>query len=408
MKGLKINQKVKNAIMIGSMCSISYLAVYIARNTLGAVSPQMIEEGAFTTENIGTLSSVYFITYAFGQLINGAIGDKIKAKYMISMGLIFAGICNVLFSQLHATKMLAFVVYALTGFFLSMIYGPMTKTVAENTDPIHATRCSLGYTFASFFGSPLAGVLAVIMAWQSVFVTSSATLIIMGLICFLVFSMYERKGIIQYNKYKPPEGKSGKFKVLIKRQIIKFAFVSIITGVVRTTVVFWMPTYLSQHLKFPADTSALIFTVATVIISATAFIAVFMYERLGRNLDLTMLVSFTSAAICFAVVYFVNNPAVNIVFLVLAILSSNCAASMLFSRYCPSLWDTGMVSTATGFLDFMSYMAASISSVVFANAVAYIKWDGLIIVWFALMVGGIITALPLNKILNFRHPKNIE
>lgn len=84
--------------MLGSVCSLSYWAVYVARNILGAVSPQMIEQGVFTTENIGTLSSTYFITYAVGQLINGAIGDKIKAKYMISFGLILAGLSTLLFT----------------------------------------------------------------------------------------------------------------------------------------------------------------------------------------------------------------------------------------------------------------------------------------------------------------------
>ena len=93
-----LSQKAKHAIMIGSMCSLSYLAVYLARNILGAVSPQMTDAGVFTTVQIGTLSSTYFITYAVGQLINGAIGDKIKAKYMICLGLALAGVCNLIFS----------------------------------------------------------------------------------------------------------------------------------------------------------------------------------------------------------------------------------------------------------------------------------------------------------------------
>ena len=49
---------IRNAIMIGGLCSISYLAVYFARNILGAVTPQMLEQGVFTTEFIGTISSV--------------------------------------------------------------------------------------------------------------------------------------------------------------------------------------------------------------------------------------------------------------------------------------------------------------------------------------------------------------
>ena len=84
--------------------------------------------------------------------------------------------------------------------------------------------------------------------------------------------------------------------------------------------------------------------------------------------------------------------------MILAIISANCAASMLWSVYCPRLKDTGMVSSATGFLDFMSYMAAAISSSIFANAVSTIGWKGLILVWFALMTAGIIIALPYRKI----------
>ena len=52
-----------------------------------------------------------------------------------------------------------------------------------------------------------------------------------------------------------------------------------------------------------------------------------------------------------------------------------------------------MVSSATGFLDFMSYVAASISSTVFANAVSVIGWGNLILVWFGLKFLGIIVVL---------------
>lgn len=384
--------------MIGVMCSLSYLAVYFVRNTLSAVAPQMTETGVFTTEQIGTLSSVYFITYAVGQLVNGAIGDKIRAKYMISLGLIMAGISNVIFTVFSASLTTAYITYGLCGFFLSMVYGPMTKVVSENTEPIYATRCTLGYTFASFVGTPLAGLLAVVLAWQGVFHAGSFALLLMGAVCFAVFCYFEKAGIVRYGQYKKPrQSGAGGIRVLIKHQIIKFTLISILTGVVRTTVVFWLPTYLSQYLGFSSDTAAMIFTVATFIISMTAFIAVFIYERLGRNMDLTILIAFTASAIGFLAVYLVKLPALNIVFLVLAIMSANCASSMLWSRYCPGLRDTGMVSSATGFLDFMSYTAASVSSTIFANAVSVIGWGNLILVWLGLMAIGIIVALPRRK-----------
>ena len=39
-------------------------------------------------------------------------------------------------------------------------------------------------------------------------------------------------------------------------------------------------------------------------------------------------------------------------------------------------------------------MAAAASSTIFANAVASIGWSKLILVWFGLMVAGVIVALP--------------
>ena len=127
-----------------------------------------------------------------------------------------------------------------------MIYGPMTKVVAENTEPKYATRCSLGYTFASFFGSPIAGIAATLMVWNRVFTVSSISLFVMGLISLICFNCLEKSGIVKYHQFdREKTDKSNGIKLLIKHRIIKFTFISIITGVVRTTIVFWLPTYLS-------------------------------------------------------------------------------------------------------------------------------------------------------------------
>ena len=391
---LKINEKARVAIYIGTLCSVSYLAVYFARHILGAVTPQMTEVGGFTESYIGKLESAYLLCYAFGQLINGAIGDKIKAKYMISAGLFLSGITSFIFTCVSDIPLAATVVYGLTGFFLSMIYGPMTKVVAENTEPLYATRCSLGYTFASFFGTPLAGVAATYLIWSNVFRISGLILTVMAILCFLFFIYFERIGIVKYGQYKAEKSKKGSLKVLIKHQIIKFSLIAILTGIVRTTVMFWFPTYISQYLDIPHEKATMIFTVASFVISSTAFIAIFIYERLKGNMDLTVLIMFSASTIFFTAVYFIKIPTINIVLMVLAIMSASAAATMLYSRYCPSLRDTGMVSGVTGFLDFLSYTAASATSTFFASAISKIGWKNLIIIWASLMFVGVIVSLP--------------
>lgn len=400
-----ISKAAKKAILIGSMCSLSYLAVYVAKNVLGPAVPGMVENGRFTEEMTTNMASIYFIVYACGQLINGFIGNRVSAKYMISIGLFMAGVCHGIFSLANGDPTVSYLSYAVSGYFLSMIYGPMTRVVAENTEPIYATRCSLGYTFSSFFGTPLAGIIVALFIWRVAFAVSSGFLMLMGVVCFCVFTLFEKKGLVTYGKYrvKSRRGLEG-VRVLIRHKIIKFTFISILTGVVRTTVVFWFTTYAHDYLGFSQKNSALIYSVATFIFSFTTFLAIFLYERLDRNMEKTILVAFCSAAVCFFSVYAVKAPGVNIVLLILAIICSNCASSMMWSRYCPGLRDTGMVSGATGYLDFISYMAASASNKLFGNAVEGIGWENLILVWLGLMVAGVLVSLPYEYI--FKGKKN--
>jgi len=395
------NKQVKNAIIMGTLCSLSYLGVYIARNILGAVTPQMIGDNALTMEYIGEVSSLYFIFYAVGQLINGIVGDKIKARYMISLGLLLAGVCNLVFPDVIDQAFMAKTVYSMSGFFLSMIYAPMTKMVAENTNTLYAMRCSVGYNFASLLGSPVAGIMSTFLAWEQVFKASGMIVLVMGIICMVAFGYMEKVGIIQYNQFVRPkkEKQKNSIIILLKREIVKYTFISIVTGVIRTTVIFWLPTYLTQYLEFTDRQSASIFSAVTLVTSTSTFIAVLFYEKvMKRKLDLTILVSFVLATVGFLGVYFVSKPIFNIILLIMGIIGSGMAASMLFSWYCPSLRDTGLVSSATGFIDFVSYMSAAIASTLFANAVDVIGWKNLILTWIGLMVMGIIVSLPYKKL----------
>ncbi|MBQ8392311.1 MAG: MFS transporter [Clostridia bacterium] len=397
---MKINQKAREALFIGLLCSISYLAVYIARNVLSTVTPGIVGSGELTKEYIGNISSLFFIFYAIGQLLNGFLGDRIKARYMMSAGLLLAGAINLVFPYIIHTPPVAKLAFGLTGFFLSMIYAPMTKVVAENTHPEYTTKCSLGYSLASYLGSPVAGALASFMVWESVFTVGSIALFVMAIACFVGFLYYERKGVIVHNRYKnlkrvyekPPffEG----VVALLRRRILLFAIISVLTGVVRTAVVFWLPTYFSEYLGFDPQMSAGVFTVATLLISLTVFLTVIIYKLFRSNMNLTLFATFTLSALFFMGVFLVKQPVINVMFIVLAVMCANSAATVLWSMYCPSLKDTGAVSAATGFLVFMGYIASSLSSTLFATAVEDIGWGNLILVWMGLMIFGAVCIFP--------------
>ena len=115
---------------------------------------------------------------------------------------------------------------------------------------------------------------------------------------------------------------------------------------------------------------------------------------------LTSLIAFSASAFSFLMVYILKQPVLNILFIVVRIMDTNSAATMLRSRYCPSLRDMSMVSGATGFIDFISYMSAEASSTIFANAVNSIGWSKLILLWMILMCIGIVISLPCGILRN--------
>ena len=167
----------------------------------------------------------------------------------------------------------------------------------------------------------------------------------------------------------------------------------------RTSVLFWLPTYFNERLTYSETEAATVFTIASLFISCGAFIVVFIYEKLGHDLDKTVLLMFSLAAIFFGLTFFIPDPLVNVVLIVLSIMSSNGAATMLWSRYCPSLRDTGIVSGVTGFLDFLSYMAAAAANVLFPLLIeekAW-SWESVVLIWLGLMVVGVLISLPYNK-----------
>jgi len=104
------------------------------------------------------------------------------------------------------------------------------------------------------------------------------------------------------------------------------------------------------------------------------------------------------------------KPAIpNIVLFTIAIMASNAAATMLWSRYCPSLRDTGMVSGATGFLDFLSYMAAAGANLVIpqiCHADGSTDWGAITLLCIALMIAGILVMLPYERLFRKKTENN--
>ena len=64
----------------------SYLFFYTGRQTMGFAIPGIEAEFGFQKDTIGWLITALLWSYAFGQAINGNLGDKYGGRILVSAG----------------------------------------------------------------------------------------------------------------------------------------------------------------------------------------------------------------------------------------------------------------------------------------------------------------------------------
>lgn len=375
------------AFKIGALCITSYLASYVMRNILSVSTPQMLEGGGFTKSRLGLISSVYFFVYALGQLVNGAIGDRVRARSMVGTGLVLSALAAFIFPySSHAAAQTA--CFALNGFGLSMLRGPLMRVISENTLPKYARNCCVGFSVASFLGPLAAGVLAAALSWRAVFMTVSAVTFAMGAASFLILTYFENHGIIIKRTAHEERQRIGLTAIFSLKGFLLYMFVGALTEIVGSSVSFWIPSYISEYLRFSPSESSMIYSVISVLKAFSPFLCMFIFTKLGENEMLLMKIMFFVSAAAFAAMNFSANMWFCLAVLLVALTAAGCASTVLWSIYIPSLRDSGCVSSANGFLDFSGYIAASAANMFFADTAQTMGWKTLVVIWAALMFAG--------------------
>ncbi len=280
---MQITKELKKAIIIGFVCISSYLASYYMRNILSVCTPEMLKTGLFTKELVGSFSSVYFFAYAIGQLINGIIGDRIRAKNMVMAGLNLCGVASVIFPFCNVIEV-RLVLFFLMGFALSMLRGPLIKTISENTRPDYAKVCCVFFSFASFAGPLIASLFAMVFNWKYTFVVSGISCVCIALVAYAVLSNLEKRKVINPMDIKQSSRKPKSVLSVFKLDnYIFYLFVSAIVEISAISINFWLPTYFCEHLGFQKDVANGIFSLITFICSFIPFIALIVLKIFKDN-----------------------------------------------------------------------------------------------------------------------------
>lgn len=382
-----MEKKIQSAWRIGSLCIATYLASYVTRNILSVSTPEMIKEAFFTKEYTGLLSSVCFIFYAVGQLINGFIGDMVHPKYMIIMGLGVSSISTFAI-PLFDNRIIHFTAFALIGFGLSMLRGPLMKVISENTAAMHARMICTLFSMAGFAGPLIASLLSIFFEWRAVFTVTGIISVFITVASVTVISLLEKRGEIKFTPKKEKGVLNSILSVFKLEDFFFYMFISAIGEIAGSSITFWIPTYTTEHLGFSGDAASTIYSVVSLTTLFTPFITLVIYEKLIRNGVKLALVMYVLSAVFFIAVRFTAAPLVNVIMLIIAKMAAAAASSIVWSAYIPGLARSGKVSSANGVIDAAGYAMASLANVIFSGSVSRLGWSGIVNMWYIIMLIG--------------------
>lgn len=105
---------------------IGYAFYYFTRKSFTFAMPGLIEDLGLDKIQLGILGSVFSITYGVSKFASGVLGDRVNPRYMMSIGLILTGICNILFGLSSSIFFFA-LFWGLNGWFQGFGWPPCAR-----------------------------------------------------------------------------------------------------------------------------------------------------------------------------------------------------------------------------------------------------------------------------------------
>ena len=395
----------KKSMIIGSLCFLAYMGCHIGKNILGALMPQILDAMPDAAATLGSMTSVFLLTYGFGQLINGVIGTFLPAKWMVFIGLAASGGIIMLFPVLGISR-LGSVLWGVCGFSSSMMWGPIAAMVGENTKEKAAKTILTALTAASLLGALVTYLLAFLASrqesWKPFFALAGVLMLMIALVWLPVCTRMEKKGMLvsARQKRESTPGIRGEERKKLLRVFGSIGFLSMVlatmlNGVIRNATSIWVPTFLSRSLGLSLSAVSLISSLLPLVCISGTFLSLYILRFFRNNEKAECLALFLTSAICFALVLLFQHTCVPIalVALFVAMAGMHGACNMIFSVYVLNFRPYGIISGMSGFLDFASYMSASAASMLFTSLSAKDNWYGVVLCWALCCAAGVVFSL---------------
>ena len=399
--------RMKNLKRLAMLCCVVYFVSYITRINYAAVLAEIIADLGITKQLASIAVTGSFVTYGFGQIISGIIGDKFSPHKVILFGLIGTSAINLSMTFLPNIHFMNGL-WCLNGFFQALMWPPLVRLVSEyfkGNDYIRVvariTQSSYAATIVVYAVTPL---IITVSHWKTVFGICGTFGLAFAIVWLLSTNSLEYTSV-SFNT----EDKKQKFpiKQLISVGIIPILIAIIMQGFLRDGITTWMPTYISEVFKLGPSVSIL----STAILPIFSIISLGIVTKIGKKIQNELksaFVFFITALVCnIILITFFSKTAILDIVTMATITSCMHGINLMLIGNVPYHFSRfGKVSTVSGILNSATYIGAAVSTYAFAVISDKMGWNFTVCVWAVIsMVGALMCFICIKKWKAFRIKK---
>jgi sugar phosphate permease len=230
---------------------LAYATYYLGRKGFSVSKARIVKELGVGEGTLAAIDTGYLGAYAIGQFVSGLIGDRIGARRLVSIGMLFAAVTCASFGAASSGAALLFA-FTLNGLAQSTGWPGTTKGMAEWTPPegrgavmgLWCTSYQIGGIAASWFCTLMLGR----YGWRAAFFGPSLCIAAVGILVFVTL----RPG--PYAVAVMPQTGGLAARVGIDREVFRnptlwsYGAAYFFIKLIRYSVLFWLPYYLHTAL----------------------------------------------------------------------------------------------------------------------------------------------------------------
>lgn len=387
MEKLTDKKKINATILL---FTVTYTVSYMTRINLGAMITEIVAKTDMTKAMLSTAVTGSAITYGFGQILSGYIGDRVSPKRLVFLGLLVTTVMNLLI-PLCADHIQMSAVWCINGLAQAFMWPPLVKLMVGLFSQSDYQRASTIVNWGCSFGSIAIYLLSPLMillgSWKLLFFVTSVAGLSMAL-CWLRFCeepAFEKT--VRGSRRVYGDRKDAR---LFTPLLVAIMAAIVLHGALRDGVATWMPSFVSETFRISSAVSILSGVCLPVFAIISLRLALALYQRMpGKPLHCAALIFVLGAAAALVLTVVSNGSPVGSIACMAVLTGSMHGVNLMLICMVPPFFQRhGNISTVSGILNSCTHIGSAISTYGIALLSESAGWQTTAFVWFLIAALG--------------------